>query len=77
MEHNKNLNAAEILKNLSRQDFLNFGMREIAYIRPVRLKERRAFAIHAADGTPLSIMDSMDAALTAVRHNDLESSTVH
>ncbi len=77
MDDHKNLSSSDALKNLSRQDFLNFGMREVAYIRPVKLRERKAFAIHAADGTPLSIMDTMDAALTAVRHNDLESSTVH
>jgi hypothetical protein len=65
------------LKSLTRQDFLNFGMQQVAYIRPVRVQNRQAYAIHAADGTPLSVMDTIDTAVIAVRHNDLEPATVH
>jgi hypothetical protein len=73
----KSANTETVLKALSRQDFLNFGMQQVAYIRPVNIQNRTAYAIHAADGTPLSVMDSFDTALTAVRHNDLEAVTVH
>ncbi|MGQ0527352.1 MAG: DUF1150 family protein [Alphaproteobacteria bacterium] len=73
----RDVNAAALLKRLSTQDFLNFGVQEIAYIRAVHIKDKRAFAIHAADGTPLSVMDTLDTALMAVRHNDLEPVTVH
>jgi hypothetical protein len=66
-----------ILKSLTKQDFLNFGMQQVAYIRPVRVQNRKAYAIHAADGTPLSVMDTIDTAVIAVRHNDLEPVTVH
>lgn len=65
------------LKDLSQRDFLNFGIHELAYIKPVNIQKRSAFAIHAADGTPLSIMETLDMALLAVRQNDLEAVTVH
>lgn len=65
------------LKTLTQQDFLDFGLHQIAYIRPVRISNRKAYAIHAADGTPLSVMDTFDTAIIAVRHNDLEAATVH
>lgn len=77
MTDHKNIESSNILKALSKQDFLNFGMQQVAYIRPVRIKDRDAYAIHAADGTPLSVMDTMDTALIAVRHNDLEPIRVH
>ncbi len=65
------------LKNISQQDFLNFGVQYVAYIRQIRIEDKVAFAIHAADGTPLSVMDSAASAAVVVRHNDLEPATVH
>jgi hypothetical protein len=69
--------SGDALKNLSAQDFLNFGMQQVAYIRRVRVEDKTAYAIHAADGTPLSVMDSRDTAIVTVRYNDLEPATVH
>lgn len=77
MRHEKTHSSNNLLKNLSRQDFLDFGVQQVAYIRMVDLSDRKAYAIHAADGTPLSVMDTFDTALIAVRQNDLEPVTVH
>lgn len=65
------------LKALSQHDFLNFGMRQVAYIRPVRVEDKTAYAIHAADGTPLSVVESRDSAIVVVLHNDMQPVTVH
>lgn len=77
MTHTKIQNTETALKALSKQDFLNFGIQQVAYIRPVQVENRQAYAIHAADGTPLSVMDTLGTAVIAVRHNDLEPVTVH
>jgi hypothetical protein len=74
---NKDTNSVEFFKGLSPQDFRNFGVQQVAYIRPVVVQNKKAYAIHAADGTPLSVMDTHDTAIIAVRHNDLEPATVH
>ena len=71
------LKPAELLRNLSSQDFLNFGAQQIAYIRRVDIDGAEAFAVHDADGTPLSVMDTMDSAVVVARYNDLEPATVH
>ena len=60
------------LKAISPRDLLAFGLHEVAYVRMVQIGGRSAYAIHAADGTPLSVMETMDTALAAIRHNDLE-----
>lgn len=65
------------LKTISLQDFLNLGMRDIAYIRPVILDEREVFAVHAADGTPLSVLENFTDAVMAVHQNDLFAVTLH
>ena len=63
----------EQLKIMSEQDLRNLGMNEIAYIRPTTAgNEGEGFAIHAADGTQLSIMESYDTAIAATRQNELE-----
>ena len=36
----------EILLNLSKQDFLSFGMRDLAYIRPVIVEDRRTVFLY-------------------------------
>ncbi|MCK6417772.1 MAG: DUF1150 domain-containing protein [Alphaproteobacteria bacterium] len=65
------------LRNLTARDFLNLGVREIAYIRPIVVQNRQAYAIHAADGTPLSVIDNLNTAMAMVHHNDLEAVTLH
>lgn len=69
----------EFLKGLPPRDFLRIGMDEIAYVRSVPLpgQEKTAFAIYAADGTQLSILDTMDMAMATLRHNDLVPVTLH
>ena len=69
--------TTELLKNLSTQDFLTFGMHDVAYVRKVQDDDKEAYAVHAADGTPLSVMDSEDEALHVIRHNDLETAILH
>lgn len=71
------IDAKSTLKNLSHQDFLNFGLHHIAYIKPVVSDEGPAYAIHAADGTALSVLDSLDSAIHLARHNNLFPVTIH
>lgn len=73
----KEQDIGDVLRNLSHQDFLNFGLEQVAYIRPIKLNDKTAFMIHAADGTPLSVLDSEDSATLMVRYNDLEPITLH
>ena len=65
--------SPEQLKAMSEQDLLYLGMNEIAYIRPADgANEGEGFAIHAADGSQLSIMEDYDTAIAAARQNELE-----
>lgn len=75
--NNKDTHSIDFFKRLSAQDFRTFGVEQVAYIRPILVQNKKAYAIHAADGTPLSVMDTHDTAVIAVRHNDLEPVTVH
>ncbi len=70
-------NAADVLKSLSHQDFLSFGVQNVAYVKPVMIDGEVSYAIHAADGTPLSVMESKEEAYSMIRQNDLDAVVVH
>ncbi len=65
------------LKNLSMQDFKNFGLQQIAYIKTVQKNDDIIYSIHSADGTEISTMDSLNEAIIATRQGNLEPVTVH
>lgn len=69
--------AATFLRQLSPQDFASFGLDHVAYVRPVTVDDALAFSVHAADGTPLTVLAERDVAFATVRQNDMEPLSVH
>ncbi|WP_448202793.1 DUF1150 family protein [Azospirillum sp. sgz302134] len=69
--------AAAVLRLLSPQDFAAFGVDHVAYVRPVEVDGNPAFSVHAADGTPLTVLAERDVAFATVRQNDMEPLSVH
>ena len=76
MAGNKDITVSNYFRNLSAKDFLTFGIQHIAYIRPIHFEDRTTWSVHAADGTPLTVLESEEIALALVRHNELEPVTV-
>ncbi len=66
----------ELLKTLSPQAFLAFGMGQVAYVRPVTINNQQVFSLHAADGTALTLVDSLEGACALARQNDLDAVTL-
>lgn len=72
-----NNKATAILRQLSPQDFAAFGVDHVAYVRPVTVNGVGAFSVHAADGTPLTVLPKLDVAFAAIRQNDMEPLSLH
>ncbi|MDE2318082.1 MAG: DUF1150 family protein [Rhodospirillales bacterium] len=53
------------------------GLEEIAFVKPVITENGPAFAIHAADGTPMAIAANMQLASAAIVQNDMMPTLVH
>jgi len=64
-------------KALSLQDLSSYGLETLAYIKPVTIDGQRLHSIHAADGTPLTVLAERDLAVATVRQHDLEPISVH
>lgn len=69
--------VVNFLRQLSPRDFRAMGINEMAYIKEVKIDGHDAFAVHAADGTPLGVNDSKEMALGAVLQNELHPVSLH
>ena len=52
-------------------------MQQIAYVKPVVVNGATAFAIHAADGTPMAIAGDRDVAIAAIVQHEMVPAQVH
>jgi hypothetical protein len=64
-------------KTVSLHDLGTYGLETLAYIKTVTVDGQKFHSIHAADGTPLSVMAERDLAFATVRQHDLEPASVH
>jgi hypothetical protein len=64
-------------RNLAPADVAALFVNDIAYVKPVIDDGHAAFAIHAADGTQLAIVEDRDLAFATVVQNDLQPVSVH
>jgi acyl dehydratase len=64
-------------KTWSLHDLGNYGIETLAYIKPVTVDGHLYHSIHAADGTPLTVMAERDEAFATVRQHNLVPNSVH
>jgi hypothetical protein len=76
---------------LSPEAFAVLGGGQVAYVREIKSEEvkglfpqapqmapgMRLFSLHAADGTPIIITDSREAAVANAREHELDTVSVH
>ncbi|MEO1205294.1 MAG: DUF1150 domain-containing protein [Pseudomonadota bacterium] len=85
------MNEFEATREMSTDEFEQLGGGEVAYIKTLTSDEAHEmfpsveglpdgislYAVHAADGTPLALTDSMQAALGHAMGDELEVASVH
>ena len=76
---------------MTEQAFAILGGGKLAYVKPIRSEDVHRlypqapelapgmdlFALHAADGTPILVTDSREAAVANARTHELETVSVH
>jgi hypothetical protein len=58
-------------------DFNSFGLEDLAYVKIVDIEGQKLHAIHAADGTPLTVITTRALAFATVRQYEMEPLSVH
>lgn len=71
------LDPHAVMANLSPHDFRQMGLNEMAYIRTVEVDGATAYAIHAADGTPLMINETFETACGVILENQMFPVVTH
>ena len=59
------------IRHLSSDQFQRLGVSQIAYVKPVVVNGAPAFAIHAADGTPMALAENEELAFAAIVQNEM------
>lgn len=65
------------IRHLSGEQLASLGMAEVAYVKRVVMNGVVAFAIHAADGTPMAVAADEKVAIAAIRQHGMEPARVH
>lgn len=65
------------IRHLSVEQLARLGVSQIAYVKPVLLNGAVAYAIHAADGTPMAVAGDRDLALAAIHEHEMLATLVH
>ena len=81
---------ANLAGDLSAEAFANLGGGHISYVRTIRSEDAaemfpqaqiapglKLFTLHAADGTPIMLTDSREAAIANAMENELVMLSVH
>ncbi len=64
------------IRHLSPEQFGRLGVSQIAYVKPVMVNGAAAFAIHAADGTPMAIAADQALAVAAIVQHEMVAALV-
>jgi hypothetical protein len=65
------------IRHISPEQLAQLGMQQIAYVKPVVVNGTAAFAIHAADGTPMALADGLEVAFAAIVQHEMVPTQVH
>jgi hypothetical protein len=64
------------IRKISPEQLAGLGISQIAYVKPVFMNGVRAFAIHAADGTPMGMAPDAGVAVAAIMQHEMIAAMV-
>lgn len=65
------------IRNLTQDQLMALGMADVAYVKRVVVDGTIAFAIHAADGSPMALAADRDLAMAAIVQHEMSPALVH
>lgn len=65
------------IRHLTEAQLMQLGVSQLAYVKPVVVEGGRAYAIHAADGSPMAVTDDEDVAIAAIRQHEMVAALIN
>jgi hypothetical protein len=69
--------TAEDVRHMSSAQLRRLGVPSVVYLRSGTLNGEVAYAIHAADGTPMAVVEDVDTAVELVCEHGMAFAAVH
>lgn len=64
-------------RHITKDQLMKLGMADLAYVKQVLLNGQPAFAIHAADGSPMAMAADRNLAMAAIVQHEMQPALVH
>jgi hypothetical protein len=68
---------AESIRRISRQDLMDLGVSDLAYVKPIEIEGQPLFAVYTADGTQVAVLPTREVAVATILRHDLEPVSIH
>ena len=65
------------IRHLTQEQLMSLGMAQLAYVKPVWMDGTTAFAIFAADGSPMAVAADCRLAMDTIVQNEMVPALVH
>ncbi len=65
------------IHHLTTDQLMQLGLSQIAYVKPIMMNGSQAFAIHAADGSPMAVAGDRELAVAAIMQHEMAAALVH
>ncbi|MBC7801632.1 MAG: DUF1150 family protein [Gemmatimonadaceae bacterium] len=65
------------IRKLTQAQLMQLGVSQLAYVKPVWMDGTTAFAIFAADGSPMAVAADCDMAVAAIVQHEMVPAMVH
>ena len=65
------------IRHITPDQLMQLGMADLAYVKQVWLNGQTAFAIHAADGSPMAMAADRNLAVAAIVQHEMQPALVH
>jgi hypothetical protein len=69
--------VAQDVRNMTSAQLRHLGVHSVVYLRSGMLNGEVAYAIHAADGTPMAVVEDVDTAVELVCEHGMAFAAVH
>jgi hypothetical protein len=69
--------ATQDVRHMTRAQLRHLGVPSVVYLRSGMLNGEVAYAIHAADGTPMAVVEDVDTAVELVCEHGMAFAAVH
>ena len=65
------------VRKITAEQLMQLGVSDLAYVKQVQHNGQVAFAIHAADGSPMAMAADCDLAVAAIVQHEMQAALVH